>query len=171
MQLVLLLFNLFIPAYPLDGGRILVNLLLMRFGRDRAASVTTFFSIPIGVAILLWGFWTRDLLFGFLGVWMLFEAWQIRKFIALGQIDAHPMFAGAPEFDYSPGRPRKKGFFGRWREKRARAAIARDQERDRVSRDQVDEVLDKVSREGIGSLTAEEKRILDEASRRGRGEP
>jgi hypothetical protein len=34
----------------------------------------------------------------------------------------------------------------------------------------VDEVLDKVSREGIGSLTSEEKRILDEASRRGRGE-
>jgi len=79
------------------------------------------------------------------------------------------MFAGAPEFDYSPGRPRKKGFFARWREKRARAAIARDQERDRVSRDRVDEVLDKVSREGIGSLTPEERRILDEASRRGRG--
>jgi len=170
MQLVLLLFNLFVPAYPLDGGRILVNLLLMRFGRDRAASVTTFFSIPIGVAILMWGFWSRDLLFGFLGVWMLFEAWQIRKFIALGQIDAHPMFAGAPEFDYSPGRPRKKGFFARWREKRARAAIARDEERDRVTRDRVDEVLDKVSREGIGSLTLEERRILDEASRRGRGD-
>src|SRR5882672_7305703 len=123
LQLVLLFFNLLVPAYPLDGGRILTNLLLMRYGRDQAAKVTTFFSIPIGIAILIWGFQARDFLFGLLGVWILFEAWQIRKLVAAGQVDAHPMFAGQPEFDYMPDRPVKKGFFATWREKRARASM------------------------------------------------
>ena len=170
MQLLLLLFNLLVPAYPLDGGRILTNLLLMRYGRDQAAKVTTYFSIPIGIAILIWGFQARDFLLGLMGVWILFEAWQIRKLIAVGQVDAHPMFAGAPEFDYMPDRPERKGFFAKWREKRARASMVRDAERNQADRIRVDAVLEKVSREGIGSLTSDEKRILDEASRRGRGE-
>jgi Zn-dependent protease len=170
IQIVQLLFNLFVPAYPLDGGRILTNFLLMRYGRDQAAKVTTFFSIPIGIAILIWGFQARDFLFGMLGIWILFEAWQIRKFVAAGQIDAHPMFAGSPEFDYMPERRQKKGFFARWKEKRARVAAARDGERDLAARAQVDAVLEKVSREGIGSLTSDEKRVLDEASRRNRGD-
>ncbi len=170
MQLVLLLFNLFVPAYPLDGGRILTNLLLMRYGRNRAAIVMTFFSIPIGIAILLWSYQKRDFMFGLFGIWILSEAWQIRKLAAAGQIEAHPMFAGAPEFDYASDRPRRKGFFARWKEKRARKALARDEDRERDSRARVDEVLGKVSREGIGSLTSDEKRILDEASRRSRGE-
>jgi Zn-dependent protease len=173
LQIVLFFFNLLVPAYPLDGGRILTNLLLMRYGRDQAATVITYFSIPIGIAILIWGFLQRDFLFGLLGIWMLFEAWQIRRLVAAGQIDAHPMFADAPEFDYMPDRERpakRKGFFARWREKRARKEIARESERVDAQRASVDTILEKVSREGIGSLTSEEKRILDDASRRNRGE-
>ena len=91
----------------------------------------------------------------------------------MGEIDAHPMFAGHPEFDYMPGRedrPRKKGWFARWRENRARKAVARESAQAVVEREKVDAILEKVSREGIGSLSATEKKILDDASRRGRGE-
>lgn len=173
LQLVLFFFNLLVPAYPLDGGRILTNLLLMRYGRDQAAIVTTYFSIPIGIAILIWGFLDRDFMFGLLGIWMLFEAWQIRKLAAAGQIDAHPMFADAPEFDYMPGREapaRRKGFFARWRESRARKQRDREVEQVGQMRAKVDDILEKVSREGISSLTTEERKILDDASRRSRGE-
>jgi hypothetical protein len=47
--------------------------------------------------------------------------------------------------------------------------MAREAERDQAERAKVDAVLDKVTREGIGSLSAAEKKILDDASRRGRG--
>ncbi len=169
LQLVLLLFNLLVPAYPLDGGRILTNFLLLRYGRATAAIATTWFSLPIGIAILVWAFLQRDLLFGFIGAWVLFEAWHIRRLAAMGEIDAHPMFGQAPEFDYMPERPRRKGWFARWRERRAQRRAVREVEREAELREKVDAVLEKVSREGLGSLSSEERRILDEASRRSRG--
>ncbi len=172
LQMVLFFFNLLVPAYPLDGGRILTNFLLMRYGRDRAAIVTTYFSIPIGIAITIWGFLQRDFMFGLMGLWVLYEAWQIRRLAAMGEIEAHPMFAGAPQFDYMPDReppPRRKGFFARWRERRAQKARAREAERADALRSKVDTVLEKVTREGIGSLSSDEKRVLDEASKRSRG--
>lgn len=170
IQVLLFVLNLVVPSYPLDGGRILANLLVTRYGRDRAAILTTYFSIPIGIAIFMFGFFQRDFFIGLMGIWMLYEAWQIRRLAAQGQLDAHPMFGSTPEYDYMPDRPERKGFLARWREKRVRAAVQRDRERDRSDRARVDEVLDKVSREGIGSLTSDERRILDEASRRNRGE-
>jgi stage IV sporulation protein FB len=173
LQLVLFILNLLVPAYPLDGGRILLDLLLMRFGRDQAAIVITYFSIPIGIGLLIWAFLAADLWFGLMAIGMLFEAWQIRRLVAAGQIEAHRMFADTPEFDYMPGREppaRRKGFFARWRESRARKQRDREAEQVGQMRAKVDDILEKVSREGMSSLTADERKILDDASRRSRGE-
>jgi hypothetical protein len=49
-----------------------------------------------------------------------------------------------------------------------RPAMARPEVREEYSSDEVDRVLDKISAFGIQSLTAEERRFLDEASKRKR---
>ncbi|MBI2931565.1 MAG: hypothetical protein HYY16_07920 [Planctomycetes bacterium] len=165
LQVVLILFNLLVPAYPLDGGSILVNFLLMRYSRSHSALVTTYFSIPIGIAITIWGFVQRELLLGFLGIWVLLEAWQIRRLLQWGEIEAHPMFAAAPEFDYAPPRARRPGFFARWRMRRAERRARQEAQRTADLRQRVDAILEKVSREGIDSLTGVERKILEEASR------
>lgn len=167
LQEVLFLFNLLVPAYPLDGGRILANLLVLRHGRERAAVLLSFVSMPVGMVLLLWGLLQRNFLLAFTGVWVVFEALQIRRLARLGEIQAHPMFAEASEFDYmqeSPSR-RRPGWLARWRERRAR----RRREREERERAEVDSILEKVSRQGIGSLSRRERRILEEASRRRRG--
>lgn len=171
LNVVLGLFNL-IPAYPLDGGVMLVAWLTMRYGRQRAAVANSFVAVPIGIALAVGAFAMGDFLLGLIGIWVLYEAWQIRQFASTGQLDAHPAFAQQSEFDYMPDRekPRRKGWFARWRERRAQKARVREVERDGALRQKVDDVLAKVSRDGIGSLSADEKRILDEASRRSRGE-
>jgi Zn-dependent protease len=173
LNLIIGLFQLCVPAYPLDGGQMLVAWLTMRHGRQRAAVVNSFIAYPIGIALAVWGFAMGDFLFGLIGVWVLYEAYQIRQLARSGDLDAHPAFAHTPEYDYMPDRerPRRKGWFARWRERRSQRARERELESVGEFRQSVDAILEKVSREGLGSLTADEKRILDEASKRSRGEP
>jgi len=170
LNLILGLFNC-VPAYPLDGGQMLVAFLVLRHGRQRAAALNAFVAFPIGVALAVAGIAMRDIFIGLIGLWVLYEAWQIQQLARWGELEAHPAFGQAPEFDYMPDRekPKRKGWLARWHERRARKSMARETERELALRSKVDAVLEKVSREGIASLSADEKRILDEASKRSRG--
>ena len=141
IQVLLFLFNLLLPAYPLDGGRILSNLFMMRYGRERAAIMTTYFSIPIGIALVIWAFVQRELLIAFIGGWVLFEAWQIHRLVRMHSLEAHPMFGGQPEFNYMPEPQRKPGFFARWSARRAQKASRREANEAREISVQVDAVL------------------------------
>jgi Zn-dependent protease len=170
LNLLLGLFNLLVPAYPLDGGQVLFGFLTLRWGRRKAAELTALIAIPIGAVMAILGFAQNELLLGFIGVSVLFEAFQLRYLVRIGELEAHPAFGqAAPEFNYMPDRPRKKGWFARWREDRARARTAREAEREARLRERVDQVLDKVSREGIGALSPDERSILEEASRKTKG--
>jgi len=169
LNLLLGLFNLVIPAYPLDGGQVLFGFLNLKFGPLRAAQAMVAISLPVGAALAIFGFAMGQIFLGFIGISVMYEAFQLRTQIRMGDLDTFTG-GGGRSFDYMPERPRRKGFFARWRERRAREALAREEVRDRDVRIRVDAVLEKVSREGIGSLTSDERRILDEASRRNRGE-
>ncbi|MBI3857891.1 MAG: hypothetical protein HY293_19610 [Planctomycetes bacterium] len=171
LNLLLGLFNLLIPAYPLDGGQVLFSFLTLRYDRVRAAHALAAISMPIGLAMGIWGIAQEELNLILIGAWILIEAFQLRYLIRIGELDQHPAFGDrAPEFDYMPDPPRKKGWWARWREGRARKARVRESERADEARSKVDAILDKVSRQGIGSLSAAEKKILDDASRRKPGE-
>ena len=170
LNVILGLFNLCVPAYPLDGGRVLFAFLTMRHGRRRAAELTSVIALPIGVALAVWGMAQKEFYLLLIGAWVLYESFQLRWLIRMGELEAHPGFGQISEFDYLPERPRRKGWFARWRERRRVRREARQAAEEAVLRERVDLVLDKVSREGIGSLTPDEKRILEEASKRSRGE-
>jgi hypothetical protein len=133
--------------------------------------MTSTIAIPIGAALAILGFAQQELLLGFIGVSVLFEAFQLRNLARSGNLDAHPGYQGpSREYDYRPERARKKGWWGRWKDKRAREAMLKDIKRESDSRAEVDAVLEKVSREGIGSLSPAERAVLEEASRRSRHE-
>ncbi len=174
INLILGLFNLCVPAYPLDGGRILFSWLSIRRGRAWAAAATARIALVIGIAMAVWGVAQGDLTLTLIGAWILIEAFQILRLVRLGEMEAHPAFGSAPpEYQYMPdagGKSRRPGFFARWRARRAQRRAALEAREAEEIAGKVDAILAKVSREGIGSLTPEERRILDRASRRGRGE-
>ena len=84
MQLYLFCFNVFLPAYPMDGGRIVVGLMSMRL-----SLVTTVTSA--GVLTLLSSFWLFTEGARFLSLWLGFEAASLLVAATSPGLDWHPI--------------------------------------------------------------------------------
>ena len=105
LNITLMLFNLLVPAYPLDGGRILVDLLLLA---NVPAKVTAWITIVTAVAVsvamivvaVVWGY------FGFGGIlialFILFSTFGLWQYLDKGQIEQHPLFRKASDQSENP---------------------------------------------------------------------
>ena len=69
LNISLMLFNLFIPCYPLDGGRIFAaSLQLMKIRVDIAAKICAFVSLVCAVSIGVYGFLHDEIIAMFIGL-------------------------------------------------------------------------------------------------------
>jgi Zn-dependent protease len=187
----LLLFINLLPCYPLDGGRMLHTWMWTRMGTNQGALLRTLgisrvvaiVAIAFGVVLLFMGFtdkaWSYkhpvidhlDFLLILCGLTYFMTARQIREQVMYGEMDD----GGAFGYDFSRGytslengdsgaEPRPS-WSERRREEKARRAEERESEKDREVRARLDELLEKISRDGMGSLSSDEKRFLEQASK------
>lgn len=174
-SLWLLLFNL-LPAFPMDFGKVLRAGLVFRLGEVRATVVAARTGQVIAVTLFAFGMWTQSVLCMGLAVWIFLDCEQeLRAVMHTGRV--YDPGSGRPFFqslgiqedwareaaDDRPAAGKPPGFFRRWRERRSRRQAAREAERRQRLQAEVDRLLEKVSREGLPSLTAEERRTLTEA--------
>jgi len=168
---LLLLLNL-IPVHPLDGGRMLQSVLAAKWVD---AETARFAALRVGMALGLIG-----AVFGLLfdQIWLVFVGFLIfcmdlHEFFMLqlsDQLDdsflGYDFSQGYTSLERSQMAERRAGFIQRWRQKRA--ALKRErEEQERVETEQLlDELLDKVHKEGIQTLTDSERRFLQKASSR-----
>ncbi len=68
-NVVLFLFNL-VPAFPMDGGRVLRALLAIKLGRSRATTVASIIGRIIAICFIVYGLYHEDYLFALLGVFV-----------------------------------------------------------------------------------------------------
>ncbi|MBL8849452.1 MAG: hypothetical protein JNG89_07200 [Planctomycetaceae bacterium] len=168
---LLLLVNL-IPVHPLDGGNMLQSILTARWVDAETARFAT---LRVGMAVGLLGA-VSGLMFD--QIWLVFLGFLIfcmdlHEFFMLQMSDqlddsflGYDFSQGYTSLERSPSAERRAGFIQRWRQRRA----ARKREREaqeRIETEQLlDELLDKVHREGIQTLTDSERRFLQKASSR-----
>lgn len=162
-----LLFNL-LPIYPLDGGRLLQEMLWFPLGFYRASLVAANVGIVGSVLMGAWGVifffsWYGQVLL-FLGISCLLTCMSLRA-----QLRAAGPYAFEQEVDYSaaydihagrPGKTRRTAFAVRRAAKRAQK-LARQE---RAEQEKIDRILAKVSAHGMNSLSWFEKRTLRKAT-------
>jgi Zn-dependent protease len=72
-NLLIMAFNL-IPAFPMDGGRVLRAALTPVFDRDRATSVAVGLGTLLAVAAIAWGLWDRSIMLVAVGAFVAIAA-------------------------------------------------------------------------------------------------
>ncbi|MCZ6602514.1 MAG: site-2 protease family protein [Planctomycetota bacterium] len=171
MNLVLLLFNL-LPAYPLDGGRILQGVLAMFYGFSRSVLIATrvgqVASIILGVLAIAY----KELLVAAIALYIFMTCGQERRRVKEGvlyseseQIFGHDFSDGYRSLE-AEEKPERKSWGQRRREQKLRRKAMQAAQEDSAMRQRVDDLLEKVGRDGIDSLTAKERSFLEEASRK-----
>jgi len=85
INLVLIIFNL-IPAFPMDGGRVLRSLLSMRWNRVLATRWASVVGQSIAIGFFLFGVFHQEFILGFIGLFVLVSANAELKNVHLDEV-------------------------------------------------------------------------------------
>jgi stage IV sporulation protein FB len=171
---ILLLFNL-LPMYPLDGGRLLQEVLWMRVGYLRSLLIATRVGM-IGAIIVgvyaLWAQWWIVIGIAIFAYITCMQQQQMARFY-LAEYGAgfagYEPAAGYGTLDQSFEQPAERpSFWERRRQKRAARRRRRIEEQRRMEEEELDAILEKVRQQGLQSLSRREKRVLESATARRR---
>lgn len=155
-NLILLAFNVLCPVFPLDGGRILQCLLWARMGFERSMDVATRIGLVGAGVLFIMGMVGGQTAMMAIAIFGGMTCWFERKRLAfMGDAGGFAMAGMASTND----RRERTAF-----EKAAKKQAAEREARARIQRE-VDQILEKISREGMGSLTKKERQTLEQASK------
>jgi len=167
---ILFLLNILLIGFPMDGGRLFQCLLWPRLGFREATRL----AIGAGfVTMLIVGGYAivREETLPLLLALFIYVTCR-QQFILLETGGEESLFG----YDFSQGytslereQPplrRRPGFVKRWLQKRAALKLQREQETRESEERRMDELLEKVQREGLQALSDEERRFLTRVSAR-----
>ncbi len=73
MNLILFIFNL-VPAFPMDGGRILRSLLSIKLGKKKSTFISSFIGYLFAIAFILFGIFSGRYILAIIGVFVIIMA-------------------------------------------------------------------------------------------------
>lgn len=155
-NLVLLGFNVLVPMYPMDGGRIVQCLLWSRLGLERSMDIATRVGLVAAVALFILGMVGGQTTLMAVALFGGMTCWYERKRLAFAR-DAGGMAMSSviAQADRRERTAYDRAAKAQARERAERAEIQRE----------VDRILEKISREGMGSLSKKERQTLARASK------
>jgi len=167
---VLFLLNL-LPAFPLDGGRMLQCVLWPRWGFRQSMQVAVFAGFVTALLLGIAGIATNEVLVFFLALFVYFccrQQWILLETGGEDSVFGYDFSQGYTSLEREEpplGRPRRRqNFWQRWRQNRLARKVQRDNELREAEERRMDELLEKVQRLGLQALSDEERRFLKRVS-------
>jgi Zn-dependent protease len=161
----LFLFNL-LPAWPLDGGRMLHAILWARTDEREADGLAAYTGFGIMLLMCVVAIYSDSVLLFALTLFIYVNCRQLLQQAELGRDEMG--FGHDSGLGDESGRTRRPrpSLFQRWRQRRAAMQAAQEQQQREAEERRLDELLEKVQLHGKNSLTAEEQRFLNRVSSR-----
>lgn len=169
-NVALFVFNL-LPMYPMDGGRMLHCGLWKGLGYYKATMTTCTIGMVTAFVVGLYAIAARQYMLIVIAIFGYMACYQERQMTkASGAVETnefgYDFSGGYSTLNRSSGKPNQPGFFAKWKQKKQQGKWHAQREREAADQMKVDEILDKVKQHGIGSLSAKEKKMLEDATRR-----
>ena len=165
----LFMFNMLLVFYPFDAGRMVQELLWVRFGYYRSMRFATVVGMvgAIGLAAFALTVWS-GLLF-FIAAFGFYECWRQRQMLReLGPDGFEDEGGGLYAAAYEPATPQRRRKRTSRAARRAVAQARRSAVEAKLESERLDTILAKVSAHGIASLTWRERRVLRQATEKRR---
>jgi stage IV sporulation protein FB len=169
---LLFLFNVLLPAYPMDGGRLFQCFIWARSDYRNGTTLACYSGYVVAALLFIASLWVVDPLLLALSLFIFFMSYRQLMMLEIGGEDS---FMG---YDFSQGytslekgeplppKPKRPGAFKRWLAARRARRLQREAEQRAADETRLDELLDKVHRLGKEALSDEERRFMDRVSAR-----
>jgi Zn-dependent protease len=166
-NLALLGFNMLLPMFPMDAGRVVQEVLWARMGYRKSMTIAVNLGLVLAIAVGLYALLGQQNILFAVAVFAGITCFNEKRKLAMME-DAGPLEG----YDFSGGYRGMPGPQGPTSaEAKAFAAAAKRQEKERQAQAEVDRILDKIRDHGMASLTRKEKAVLKDATERQRGAP
>lgn len=166
---VLFLLNVLVFGFPLDGGRMFQCALWPRYGYRQATTYAIVAGFVFALAFLVWSLAANEVWWLMLAMFIYFSCYQQYIVLESGGEESllgYDFSQGYTSLERDPPPPRRKrpNFIQRWLQRRAARKLQREAEQREAEERRMDELLEKVQRAGLQSLTDEERRFLTRVS-------
>jgi Zn-dependent protease len=174
---ILLLLNVFLLGFPLDGGRMLQAALWPWVGYRQAMLYAIFTGFVVMFVVLLAAFFLDAVLCIFLAYFIYTsckQEWFVLESGGEESLFGYDFSQGYTSLEKdAPPPPRKKrqSFLQRWLERRRQLKQQREAERQEAEERRMDELLQKIAQQGKDALTDEENRFMKRVAERYRNRP
>jgi Zn-dependent protease len=167
----LLLLNVIIIGFPLDGGRLFQAILWPYVGYRQSMLLAVFAGFIATFIVGLFGIVMNEVLPLCLAVFIYFsckQQWMILETGGEESMLGYDFSQGYTSLEREQQAPpkRRQSWWQRWQQRRTARRMQRQQETREAEERRMDELLQKVKVEGLTALTDEERRFLKRVSDR-----
>lgn len=160
INMLLLVFNMLLPMYPMDGGRVLQELLWWRIGYERSLRIAATVGLVVAVVLFVVAITGNQARLMALAMFAGLTCWNEKRRVEVeGAFGADPVWSRSRQVAIEQERSEE------------RSRRRREKQREQAQRDQaeLDRLLAKIAREGMASLTSRERKWLSRESSKRRG--